>query len=955
MIELRLLGPVELLAGGVPVDLGAPKQRLLLAALAADLPRSVRIETVVDRLWGEDLPADPPGTLHAYLSRIRRVLRCVDSTGGDWADDQRPALARVSRGYLLQIPADRVDLHRFRDLRTRARSPERTREERVVLLRAALAMWRGDPLAGLPGDWAARTARAWRQEHVDATIAWAQAEVEVGNPADVIGPLTALAEEHPLAESLTAVLVEALHAAGHTGDALDRFDEIRKRLATELGTDPGPHLRRVHIALLREGPAVAGPTLSAGPGPTRSAAPSAPGPVARTARPGAAPAMLPLDPHGFTGRTAHLARLDAVLARMADQPTAVPVVAIWGPAGVGKTALAIHWAHRVRHRFPDGQLYADLRGFDPAQPPVGHAQTLRRFLDLLAEPQSRIPHDPDSQADLYRCLLADRRTLVVLDNARDADQVRPLLPGGPGCLVVVTSRVELTGLVAAEGAHPLPLDLLPEAEARKLIAVRVGAARTGAEPGAVDEIIERCARLPMALVIVAARAASQPGVPLTAMAAELRDGRTRLEALTTGDLTADVGAAFTASYRMLTPAAARLFRLLGAQPAADLTSAAAASLAGVPVSHAGDLLVGMTRLHLLVRTGMDRYGMHDLLRAYASRLGEDVDPLAERLTARLRLLDHYGRTAHVAAVRLSPTRTRPAMLPAQAGVTLKELTDVDAAVAWLTAEYEGLLVWLALAAEAGLDEQVLRLAWAMADFSNRRGRWDAMVVTQRMALRAARRLGQRTAEGDARRALAVAYSQQGRHHLAHAQALRALAVYVGLRDHAGQGKTHLLLSDLLEDQGRYEQSLRHAQQAHAAFSSAGDRAGQARALNSVGWRYALLGEYQRTLSYSGQALVMLREEAHRYGEAHTLDSLGFAHHHLGHQDRAIGCYRQALDLFDQLGDRPYIAIVQEHAGDAHLAAADVAAARQAWCRALDVMTELEMPDADRVREKLSRL
>jgi len=528
MIELRLLGPVELLAGGMPVDLGAPKQRLLLAALAADLPQSVRIETVVDRLWGEDLPADPPGTLHAYLSRIRRVLRCVDSTGGDWADDQRPALARVSRGYLLRIPADRVDLHRFRDLRTRARSPERTREERVVLLRDALAMWRGDPLAGLPGDWAARTARAWRQEHVDAAIAWAQAEVEVGNPADVIGPLTALAEEHPLAESLTAVLVEALHAAGHTGDALDRFDEIRKRLATELGTDPGSHLRRVHLALLRGESAVAGPALTA--------APSAPAPVGGAPRPGVAPAMLPLDVYGFTGRTAHLARLDAVLAGMADQPTAVPVVAIWGPAGVGKTALAIHWAHRVRRSFPDGQLHADLRGFDPIQPPVGHAQTLRRFLDVLAGPRSRIPDDPDSQADLYRSLLADRRTLVVLDNARDADQVRPLLPGGPGCLAVVTSRVELMGLVAADGAHPLPLGMLPEGEARELMAVRVGAARTGAEPRAVDEIIERCARLPMALVIVAARAASQPEVPLAALAAELRDGRTRLDALTTGPI-----------------------------------------------------------------------------------------------------------------------------------------------------------------------------------------------------------------------------------------------------------------------------------------------------------------------------------------------------------------------------------------------------------------------------------
>ena len=725
MIEVRLLGPVELRAGGVPVDLGTPKLRLLLAALAADLPRSVGMETIVDRLWGDNLPADPPATLHAYLSRLRRALRCIDRPGGHAADDEGPALARVSRGYLLRIPSDRVDLHRFRHLVARARSDGRTTGERVQLLREAMATWRGDPLAGISGDWASRTAQVWRQEHVDAAIAWAQAELAAGNPTDVIGPLSALAGEHPLVESLTAVLVEALHAAGHTGDALGRYAEIRERLATELGTDPGSHLKRVHRAVLRGEPTPVGPAPSA--------APSILAPIARATNP-AAPAMLPLDVYGFTGRTGDLARLNEILARTAGQPTAVPVVAIWGSAGIGKTALAVNWAHRVRHRFPDGQLFADLRGFDPALPPVGHVQTLRRFLDVLGAPPSRIPDSAEGQVDLYRCLLADRRVLVVLDNVGDANQVRPLLPGGPGCLVVVTSRTELTSLVAREAAQPLPLDLLSGAEARELMTARVGAARTGAEPGAVDEIIEHCARLPLALVIVAARAAGQPDVPMAALAAELRDARTRLDALATGDLRTDLDAAFTASYRMLTPAAARLFRLFGAQPTVELTLPAVASLAGVPVDHAGILLTELTRFHLLARTATDRYGMHDLLRAYAIRLVEDVDSAAERVAARLRLLDHYGSAAYAAAVRLSPARSAPATPPAQAGVTRVMLTDGNAALAWFAVEYDGLVGWLKLAAEAGLDAHVLRLAWAMADFGNRSGRWDTLVVTQRMAV-----------------------------------------------------------------------------------------------------------------------------------------------------------------------------------------------------------------------------
>jgi len=504
VVELRLLGPVEIDAAGRRVEVGHPRQRCVLAALAADAGRLVPVDTLVDRVWGTELPGQPRQALYAYLARIRRLIDEADPGGTS-------RLVHRSGGYLLDVDPDRVDLHRFRRLVTRARDRGPADPRRVVLLREALDLWRRVPLAGLTGEWPGRVREGWQREYLDAVTAWADAELPAGNAGDAVVRLTDLVEQHPLDESLAAALMRALHAAGRGADALDRYAKVRGRLVEKLGVDPGPELQRLHQAILR------------GERSTPAQEPAA----ARQPRP-TVPAQLPADARGFAGRTAQLDHLDAVLAAAGTQPTALVMFVLSGTAGIGKTTLAVHWAHRVRDRFPDGQLYVNLRGFDPTGAVLAPADAIRRFLDAFDVPPPRIPTDLDAQVALYRSLLADRRMLIVLSVA----------------------------------------------EARELLTRRL-AGRVAAQPDAVDKLITRCARLPLALAVVAAHAATQPRLPLAALADQLRDAQGRLDALSTGDAPAtDLRAVFSWSYRTLSEAAARLFRLLGRHPGPDLSTPA---------------------------------------------------------------------------------------------------------------------------------------------------------------------------------------------------------------------------------------------------------------------------------------------------------------------------------------------------------------------------------------------
>lgn len=669
------------------------------------------------------------------------------------------------------------------------------------------------------------------------------------------------------------------------------------------------------------------------------------------------PRQLPPALPGFVGRTAQLAQLDAACAgpdAAADDGMApAGVVTLSGTAGVGKTTLAVHWAHRVADRFPDGQLYVDLRGFDSTGTVVTPVEAIRGFLEALEVPPERIPTHLSAQVGLYRSLLAGRRMLVLLDNARDAEQVRPLLAGSPTCLVLVTSRNRLAGLVAAEGARPLGVELLSAAEAWQLLARRLGADRLTVEPRAVDEIIERCARLPLALAVLAARGAANPGFPLASLAAELREAPRPLESFDAGDAGTDVQAVFSWSYRSLTPPAARLFRLFGCHPGPDIGVAAAASLAGVPREQAPRLLAELAHAHLVTEHAPGRFGAHDLLRAYALQQAERFEPASARRAAIRRGLDHYLHTAHAAALLLQPGRDPVTLAPVAPGVLPEEIIDHGRALAWFTTEYPVLLAAVAHARHVGFDGHAWQLAWTLVDFLQRRGRWPDLAAAQRTALAGARCAGDRLGQANAHRDLARVLSRLGRVDEAATNYRQALAIFGALGDHTGQARTHRAFGAMLDGLGRHAEALEHGQRALTLYRDAGHVAGEASARNAVGWAHAQLGQYAPALTHCGQALTLLRRTGDRHGEANTWDSLGFIHARLGDHAEAIRCYGRALRLYRRISDRYDEADTLSRLGESRQAAGDTVGAVRTWRRALRILDDLGHPDGDRVRALLA--
>jgi DNA-binding SARP family transcriptional activator/tetratricopeptide (TPR) repeat protein/CheY-like chemotaxis protein len=929
------------------VAAGHARQRCVLAVLLIDVGRPVAVDVLVDRVWGDDPPAKVRGSVHSHIARVRRTLE--QACGAGEVPDR---VVFRSGGYLLDIDPDRVDLHRFRRLVENARRPDTAVGQRLEMLRAALGLWRGEALAGLAGPWAARMREGWGRERTDAMVAWAEAEIRVGNAGVAVGPLTELAAEQPFAESVVAALMRALHAAGRATEALDVFTVVRRRLVEELGTEPGPALKAAQRTVLR-GDA----DLPEAPVATSS---TGAGERGVTVRPGSAvvPAQLPADVYGFAGRAEPLARLDALLAGGAAHgvPAAVVISAVSGTAGVGKTALAVHWAHRVADRFPDGQLYVNLRGFDPGGQVMDPADAVRGFLDALGVGVERIPAGLDAQAALYRSLVAGKRILVVADNARDAEQVRPLLPGTSTALVVVTSRNQLTALLASGGAQPLALDVLSPVEARQMLARRLGTARVDAEPEAVDQIIAACARLPLALAIVAARA-QQTGFPLAGMAAELDKADLRLDALDAGDTVTDVRAVFSWSYAALSPAARRLFRLLGLRAGPDISAAAVASLAGLPRPEARRLLADLVRANLLAEQVRGRYTSHDLLRAYAIDRFRAHDSDGERRAALTRLFDHYVHTAHTADRLLDPNRDAipVPLVPVVTGTVPEPLGDHEEAMAWLAVEHPVLLAALEAAADAGFDTHSWQLAWDLDTFLYRQGHLHDVACSWQTALAAADRLGDPVAQATAHRRLGSAYIRLGRDPDAEGHLRQALDIFVRIANPVAQALTYLSLSYQLGRQRRPEEALDYSRRALKLFRAAGHHRGQAHALNNVGLCHAHLGDHAQAIDHCEQALALHQEVGDREGHADAWDSLGLAHHHAGNQAKAADCYQAALRMYRELGNRVEEAITLANLGDAHRAAGDRTAARTAWTEALNIFADFDHPDADGVRAKLRGL
>jgi len=657
--------------------------------------------------------------------------------------------------------------------------------------------------------------------------------------------------------------------------------------------------------------------------------------------PAEVPAQLPAEVARFTGREAYLSQLDAVLD---DGP--VGIVTIEGSAGVGKTALAVHWAHRVRHRFGDGQLYVNLRGFDPGGSRLPAADAVRGFLDALGVARHRVPADHHAQVGLYRSVLAGRRVLVVLDNAADAEQVRPLVPGTPACLVLVTSRNRLAGLVAAEGARPVALDLMDPAEARELLSRRIGRERVRAEPAALDEIVARCAGLPLALVVVAARAATHPTFPLAALAEELGSAHPGLDAFAGADPVTDVRAAFAASYRALSTPAATLFRLLGGHPGPDVGTPAAASLAGLPVRRVRPLLGELAGAHLLIEQAPGRYAFHDLLRTYANELAVP----AERRRPAGRMLDHYLHTARTAALLLDPHREPIPVRAPRPGTTVTPLADAGQARAWFATEHRVLLATVGYALAGGFDAHTWQLAWCLSNVLDRQGRWHDQAQVHLQAVEAADRSADPAGQAHARRGLGRAHARLGAYEEAHVHLARALDHYASVDDHTGQAHTHLDRAWVFARQGHHREALDQAEQALHGYRRV-DHPGQADALNAVGWYHAQLGAYEPAIRHCEEALARHTAHGNRHGEANAWDSLGYAYQQLGDHVRAGACYRQAVDRLRQDGDRYNEAVTLVRLGDTQRATGAGEAASDTWRRALAILDQLGHPDADGVRAR----
>ena len=923
----------------------------------------VPLTRLIEAVWGSGPPRAAEKAARNVVSQLR--ARLVGAEGS------RALIETGAAGYRLRLGDSWLDSAWFADHAASARHLAGTGRagEAVSEFRAALGLWRGCALAGLGGLVIEAAAARLEEQRLTAWEDCLQLELRLGRHREVTDELRVLVSEHPLREKMAGQLMLALYRAGRQAEALDAYHRLAKRLADDLGLDPSGKISRLHEAILRQDTALNPPVIgeetnraaTVGGHPERSAGSlpeNTPRPRAAAARPAQrpldVPRQLPAAAAGFTGRAAELDALTRILDQAgAEAPGTVVISAIGGTAGVGKTALAVYWAHQAAGRFPDGQLHVNLRGFGPSDIPVAPDAAVRGFLDGLGVPPERIPVGPDAQAGLYRSLVADRRMLIVLDNARDEAQVRPLLPASPGCLVLVTSRNQLSGLAAADGARMLSLDVLAHEEAVQLLTARLGPGRVGAEPGAVDEIASLCAHLPLALAVAAARAAVRPGFPLAALAAELRDAAGRLDALDAGDPAASVRAVFSWSYQQLSPDAARMFRLLGLHPGPDIAVPAAASLAATGQAQARRLLDELARAHLIAEHVPGRYSFHDLLRAYAADRARDTDPKPDRAAAVGRVLDHYLHTASRAALALNPAREPITLAAASPGTIAGQITGPRQALAWFEAEHQVLLAAVTLAGHSGFDAHAWQLPWAMMPFLDNSGHWQEWAATQHTALAAATRAGDAAGQATSGRLLAAACTELGDYDQAAAHYDSSLRLYRQLGNRHGEAKTHQSLSRLAEYQCRYTDALGHAQQELRLYQAVGDKAGEAGALNNVGWCYGLLGDYQQARAFCRQAVARCAETGNRRFEGHAWDSLGYAEHQLGNLGEAAACYQRAIGIAREHGDRWDEAATLTHLGDTRHAAGDLPQAREAWQQALAIFDDIQHPDADKVRAKLA--
>jgi DNA-binding SARP family transcriptional activator/tetratricopeptide (TPR) repeat protein len=936
VLRVGVLGPVLAWNNNEELPVGQPRQQAVLGILAMRANRVISRSELVDAVWGQDPPPSAEGGVYTYVAGLRRIFEPGRSLRGPGR-----ILVSSGAGYVLHLVPGQPDAVMFEQHLHRARQMRKSGDlaGSAGTLQTALSLWRGVAFAGVPGPFAETERVRLGELKSAAEEELADALIALGRHEEVLADLTAMVAEHPLRERMRGLLMLALYRSGRQAEALRVFGEGRKVLAEELGIDPGVELSRIHQQVLTMDP---GLDIMA----------SASAALSGEAR----PAHLPAEAPGFSGRHDELSSLHGVLDdRSRDDRGTAPVVIISGMAGVGKTALAIRFGRQVARRFPDGQLYVNLRGFDPSLPPLEAAEALRFILDALGVTPQRIPADPEGRAALYRSMADGKRLLIVLDNATGGAQVRPLLPGSPNCLVVVTSRNEMTGLVAADGARPISLDVLSDAEAYEMLNRRLGHERVLAGQEAAAEIIEVCARLPLALSIAVGRAAGRPKRPLADVAAELREARGGLDALDADDAVTDVRAVFSWSYNQLSEPAAQMFRLLGVHPAPDISLSAAASLAGLPRAEAGAALRELVRTHMVAEPVRGRYTFHELLRAYAADQAEQFDTEADRRDAVHRVLDHYLHSAMSGSARFRPNRASPRPAPPLPGVSPVEVTDKEQALAWFDAEILVLLALTGYADANGFDECAWQIPWAIAPYLNRSGRHQDWVATQWVAVAAARRANDVVGQAHSHYFLGYALSTMGDNAAAEPNVRQSLALFRELGDRGHEAMVLNGLAIMMRDDGRFAEALAVAQDGLRMVKAAGYWWIQARLEITVGWLYADLEQYDSALAHCQRGLGLQRESGNRVGAGDALATMGKIYARRGDHTQARTYFQQAIDVYRDFGAAFDEAQTLTDLGQTLADEGDRDGAKYAWITAQEIFDRLANPLADDVSARLAAL
>jgi tetratricopeptide (TPR) repeat protein len=666
------------------------------------------------------------------------------------------------------------------------------------------------------------------------------------------------------------------------------------------------------------------------------------------------PKQLPAANPYFTGRDEELSLLDELAELVSSEGGMVVISAIEGTAGIGKTGLAVQWAHRVADRFPGGQLYIDLRGFDPSgHPPVTAGEAVRAFLDAFEIDRKSIPDGYDAQVALYRSLVAPRSMLIVLDNAKNASHVEPLLPGSAGCFVICTSRNHLTRLIARDGARPLTLDVLKPGEARQLLEARIGASRVAASRDAANEIVNLCARLPLALAVVTARAAAHPHFGLDAIAAELRATQGSLDGFESDDSATDVRVALSWSYDGLSVDAARLFRMAGLQPGPDIGINALASLVGTSGIYARRWSRAVSNAHLFEEPAPLRYSFHDLLRTYALELGQQLDSDDERRAAAVRLLDYYLHSAHDGSAQLFPLVGAIVLETAAPQVRPEKFTSYESAWSWFEAENRTLRDAVSFAIEFGSHRHAWQIAWALQDYYRRSGHWHDWLATQTAALAASRAARDRYGQAHSHHGLGRANTWLRRFRDAESHLRSAIRLFKRLGDVAAEAHAELDLGQTFSLSDRAAEALPHAERGLELALLVGDRRIQAKAMNNRGWYHGQLGDGENAKQSCLDGLAIFEELGDLRGQSNTLDSVGYAYHLLGDHANANEYYMRCLPLRRELGDSHGEAATHEHIGDALFALGRPTEALDSWASALEIFNRLEHPDSKHVAVKIA--